>query len=152
MATRMLQSVLHTHVVHLAILPVSGHRPHCPCQLDAEHRKHPYLDQLDHLSKIHLSRPCLRFLLSSDSRKWISCPASRHSFPTLAQKPAIILSKPFGQTIAKSDVESDVYWYLHSSGSTGVPKAIPHTRRSFISWGDRGKIHSSFLMSYLLLK
>ncbi|TFL01303.1 hypothetical protein BDV98DRAFT_593202 [Pterulicium gracile] len=66
--------------------------------------------------------------------------ASRHSFPTLAQKPAIILSKPFGQTIAKSDVESDVYWYLHSSGSTGVPKAIPHTRRSFISWGDRDYI------------
>ncbi|KAF9044190.1 hypothetical protein BJ165DRAFT_1479638 [Panaeolus papilionaceus] len=43
--------------------------------------------------------------------------------------------EPYPKPSAKPSLD-DVMIYLHSSGSTGMPKTIPHTYRSFIHWGS----------------
>ena len=40
---------------------------------------------------------------------------------------------------------SDICMYLHSSGSTGLPKVIPQTHQVLLNWAGSGKFISSSL-------
>ncbi|KAL1663173.1 hypothetical protein GGF50DRAFT_116273 [Schizophyllum commune] len=67
-------------------------------------------------------------------------PALDTVFPRLAREKEADAFEPYPDPIVepKSD---DMLLYLHSSGSTGFPKAIPHTRASMAGWSRLAIIH-----------
>ncbi|KAL1699761.1 hypothetical protein EV121DRAFT_295859 [Schizophyllum commune] len=67
-------------------------------------------------------------------------PALDAVFPHLAQEKESDAFEPYPESSVepKSD---DMLLYLHSSGSTGFPKAIPHTRASMAGWSRLAIIH-----------
>ncbi|TFL01209.1 hypothetical protein BDV98DRAFT_619597 [Pterulicium gracile] len=62
-------------------------------------------------------------------------------YPYLARESFDHPFRPFFKTIAAARPD-DVYLYLHSSGSTGFPKPIPHTRKTMASWCNRDYLRS----------
>ena len=52
-------------------------------------------------------------------------------YPALETRPAI----------------SDVCMFLHSSGSTGLPKTIPQTHKTLLNWAASCKLYITFFVS-----
>ncbi|KAI4521215.1 acetyl-CoA synthetase-like protein [Schizophyllum commune Loenen D] len=60
-------------------------------------------------------------------------PALDVVYPRLAREQVADDFKPYPKPSVESKLD-DMLLYLHSSGSTGFPKAIPHTRASMAGW------------------
>lgn len=60
-------------------------------------------------------------------------PAFRYAFPKLGQEVAADPFIPYPHPLKCPDLDSPAI-YVHSSGSTGFPKAIAHTHRIQIQW------------------
>lgn len=58
-------------------------------------------------------------------------------FPYLGHESTADSFQPFKLPITEAKPD-DIYLYLHSSGSTGIPKPIAQTRRVMSCWCDRG--------------
>ncbi|PPQ75729.1 hypothetical protein CVT24_002582 [Panaeolus cyanescens] len=56
-------------------------------------------------------------------------------YPKLGRETAEDPFEPYPKAANKPPLDN-VMLYLHSSGSTGMPKTIPHTYRSMIQWGS----------------
>ncbi|KAF8129526.1 acetyl-CoA synthetase-like protein [Boletus edulis] len=60
-------------------------------------------------------------------------PAFHYVFPKLGQEVAADAFVPYPPSLERPDLDSPAI-YMHSSGSTGFPKAIPHSHRLQIQW------------------
>jgi acyl-coenzyme A synthetase/AMP-(fatty) acid ligase len=60
-------------------------------------------------------------------------PTLRCAFPKLAQEAATDSFIPYPPPVKRPDLDSPAI-YIHSSGSTGFPKAIAHSHRIQIQW------------------
>lgn len=60
-------------------------------------------------------------------------PTFRYAFPKLGEEVPADYFIPYPSTLKHPDLDSPAI-YLHSSGSTGLPKAIPHSHRVQIQW------------------
>ncbi|KAI5827846.1 acetyl-CoA synthetase-like protein [Schizophyllum commune Tattone D] len=67
-------------------------------------------------------------------------PALDVVFPRLAREQEADAFEPYPEPTVEPKLE-DMLLYLHSSGSTGFPKAIPHTRASMAGWSRLAIIH-----------
>ncbi|KAL1743883.1 hypothetical protein HDZ31DRAFT_39972 [Schizophyllum fasciatum] len=66
-------------------------------------------------------------------------PALRAVYPHLAGGPKNEAFEPYPDAAVAPQPE-DVQLYIHSSGSTGFPKAIPQTRASIVGWTRFGSV------------
>ena len=64
-------------------------------------------------------------------------PALDAVFPRLAREEEADAFEPYPEPSVEPKPD-DMLLYLHSSGSTGFPKAIPHTRASMAGWSRLG--------------
>jgi acyl-CoA synthetase (AMP-forming)/AMP-acid ligase II len=60
-------------------------------------------------------------------------PTLRYAFPKLAQEAVTDCFIPYPPAVKRPDLDSPAI-YIHSSGSTGFPKAIAHSHRIQIQW------------------
>ncbi|KAH7929525.1 putative nonribosomal peptide synthetase [Leucogyrophana mollusca] len=73
-------------------------------------------------------------------------PTIRQLFPKLGKETSEDTFKPYPPPPARPDVNSPAI-YIHSSGSTGFPKPIPHTHKTQIHWLSQPPIYSYATMS-----
>lgn len=60
-------------------------------------------------------------------------PTFRYAFPSLGKEGAADPFIPYPSSLKRPDLDSPAI-YIHSSGSTGFPKAIAHSHRIQIQW------------------
>lgn len=60
-------------------------------------------------------------------------PTLRHVFPKPGKEVATDSFTPYPPSLKRPDLDSPAI-YIHSSGSTGFPKPIPHSHRIQIQW------------------
>ena len=60
-------------------------------------------------------------------------PTLRYAFPKLGQEVALDSFTPYPPPLKRPDLDSPAI-YIHSSGSTGFPKAIVHSHRIQVQW------------------
>jgi len=60
-------------------------------------------------------------------------PTLRYAFPKLGKEVVADSFTPYPPPLTRPDLDSPAI-YIHSSGSTGFPKPIPHSHRIQIQW------------------
>jgi acyl-coenzyme A synthetase/AMP-(fatty) acid ligase len=78
-------------------------------------------------------------IMSSEGRalKILPAPCLPELFPLLASETSNDPFRLFRSTTKEHEL-SDVAFYLHSSGSSGLPKTIPQTEQSILDWCSFG--------------